>query len=329
MGAVVCPLALLIPTGIPFSESVAFVVSSTILTVVSPIQDHLRRVLHLANTSWSAATASGVQLIVVLVSIVVMDTAGINRAWIPFTVLAVANLVSLLFGLHFVRRARRPLSVPDLRLRNLLRSGSWLLTGTLYVYLAQFIAIALVTTIANAAAAGYVEAARILAQPVTVLAIGILSVFRPELITYSQQLNGTMVRRLNRFYMAIVAIAALAWGAIVCVHSPGNPLPRLFSKAYAVHGVLPFSIFLQAAGYAALGYGIALVASNRQRAFFWQDLLNGTAVIAVTAALAPSGAYALLWSGLVGVILIYAANIYMFRLIFGKKSAVSEVTGGN
>ena len=80
---------------------------------ISPLQAHVRRVLHLAGMSWRAAMVSIIQFGAVGGAIPLLVLAGVREQWIPFGSLVVANAVSLSLGLSLVKRGFRDAEIAE------------------------------------------------------------------------------------------------------------------------------------------------------------------------------------------------------------------------
>jgi hypothetical protein len=84
--------------------------------VTSPLQDHIRRLLHQAGWSFGAALVSLLQLAVVLTCVVAFHTAGLTALYIPPLALGTANLLSLAAGVVLARRRAGPGPAAPIRL---------------------------------------------------------------------------------------------------------------------------------------------------------------------------------------------------------------------
>ena len=115
------------------SVSGALAATCAVTIVLSPMQDFVRQALHIAARSWRAATVSIVQFVVVVGAIGAGIALDIDRAWIPFGALAVANSVSLfvawVLGMQASMWATRPASGSDHSHRR--ESGSFRTTSLL------------------------------------------------------------------------------------------------------------------------------------------------------------------------------------------------------
>ena len=102
----------------------ALIITTGIATVLSPIQDHIRKMFHIADHSWLAAMVSTVQVVVAGATVGVMILADIPAPWIPFGALAVANAASLSVAWVLALRVGASGGEPRLHLRDLLSFGN-------------------------------------------------------------------------------------------------------------------------------------------------------------------------------------------------------------
>jgi hypothetical protein len=322
MAALLVPLTLIIPThGQPFDARLGFAVTAAMVAVVSPMQDHIRRMLHQAGMSWTAAATSFVQVVVVIVGLVTAKVAHVPAAWVPFGALAVANIVSGSFGLWKGKPGHRAPML--LKLRSLLSLGGWIVVGNVLSAGGPFINFALLTALASAADVGNGEASRVLAQPVTVLVVGLLAVLNPEIMEAANRRDIRKLLRICLVFWALVAVAIVAWALLVGFEWSINPLPRLQHAAYEVHGLLPLTILTEGSGYSVLVLITIANAAGRARAASVASLVAVVVsglTVAVTAR--PFGAFALIWGAGATVMAMYAVNGWVvFQEFFGQPAA--------
>ncbi len=241
---------LVAPPAIPAHVVVALTVSGVIATFVSPIQDHVRHMLHLGGVSWAAAAVSGVQCGSAVVAIWLLPRSNVPIWWVPFGALAIANIASLTLGLgvawhHFADGADRP----TLEFRGLVHSGRWLLLVALLPTGAAFASAALVVHFAGAAAMGFAEAGRILGQPPWVLSMGLAAVLAPHSIRAGQARNLEAARRVSRLFAALMLLVGLPYLAFVAVAWSWSPVPRLIPNAYHIEGL----VFMNVIGNILIG----------------------------------------------------------------------------
>jgi O-antigen/teichoic acid export membrane protein len=230
-------------TGAPAELVVPLALTSVACTAVSPVQDHVRRLLHFAGHSWMAATVSTAQLVTALASILLLGQLHVPVAWVPFGALLAANIVSLAVGLGLSAGSRRSFpALERLEVVDLLRSGRWLLLVGLTPAAARFIAGVLVTHLASAAAYGYVEAARVVSQPAYVLHVGLAAVFTPGLLKAGSERAADSASRVSRPFKALLTVGAALYLLAVTFAWPLNPVPHLLPTAYVIDWAIPLTI---------------------------------------------------------------------------------------
>jgi O-antigen/teichoic acid export membrane protein len=209
------------------------VVTAVAFTLISPVQDHIRRVLHTAGRSGQASLVSAANLVATAVSAFVLLV--IDPLWVAFGSMTIGNIFSCLVAIAFVKGQHRTTPVSS---RELVAIGRYLLVVGLSNSGGSYLAGTLVGTIAGPAALGYVEAARLVARPLDVSTQGVMAAMGPRLMVASANRDRDLVRGLSRtVYLAILAVSL---GYIVLVATPiAWGIPRgLFPVAYEVSGLV-------------------------------------------------------------------------------------------
>lgn len=211
-------------------------VSMGFASFVSPLQDYLRRILHLHGRSWWAAATSGVQLAAVLVFLSVLVMAGLSKEWIPYLALAAANLSSIGFAVAAILRDRSWSRSSGERLAAgfVIRSGSWLAAIGLLAPAMGLVVNAVVLGIADAEVLGVAEAARVVARPILVVTTGLGIALRPGMFRVAQQRDRQAARRLSRLFMGVNVVAGSMYLLFVGVDWTGNIMSHLVPNAYIV-----------------------------------------------------------------------------------------------
>jgi O-antigen/teichoic acid export membrane protein len=215
-------------------------------TVVSPVQDHVRRLLHFAGVSWRAAAMSVVQLLAVVGSLLLLTRLRIPTPWLPFGALLIANILSLALGLLLTADRRNFEPLERMAVRDLFRSGRWLVLVGLTPAVAWFLSGVLVTHLAGATTLGLVEAARVVSMPVFVLTMGLSAVLVPRLMEAATERRADQARLTSRPFELIIAVSGLLYLLVVGLQWRLNPLPTLLPAAYVVPGVVAVMIVGQA-----------------------------------------------------------------------------------
>lgn len=241
---------LLAPPSVPREALIALTVTGVAAAFFSPVQDHVRRMLHLSGASDVAAVVSGVQLIAVAAVLLLCSLLGVPTWWTPFGALAFANLASLSIGVRHALMTS-DIAITVLRREEIRRSGRWLVLLALLDAGSAFAVAALVAGIAGAAALGYAEAARIAAHPVMVLTWGLSAVLGPRSVRAGRERHAEEARRVSRLFAGILTVAGAASLAIFTANWWGNPMAWLLPEAYALPGLAGLSIL----AYLANGFG--------------------------------------------------------------------------
>jgi O-antigen/teichoic acid export membrane protein len=266
--------------------------TSAVCACVSPLQDHVRRTLHLSGLSWMAAAVSLIQLASILGYLAGFGLIGVPAAWRPFGALALANLTSLLAGSAPMCRRREAAALPRHTLAWLIGSGRWLLGVEVSTAGAMFISSALVSRLAGPEDLGLAEAARVVAQPVFVVAVGLAATLGPRLIESGAAGDEGAAKRIARPFRAVVLAVGLLYGVITAVAWPGNPLAGLVPSAYAV----PFLVSVTVVAMTVVGLVFTrrseLIGGGRERVLLRVSIV-AAALQSATALTAPwTGAFA-------------------------------------
>jgi O-antigen/teichoic acid export membrane protein len=295
-GIVVCAAVIPLAAKVGLAVRIEFAATVVVLSCVSPVQDHLRRMFHQGGRSWTAARTSIVQVATVALFIVVARLSGLPLPLVPFGALALGNLVSCGAGFITARttRGRRPARSST---GEVIRGGGWLTGGTVFSFAAGLAAVTILTDRSGAVRAGQAEAARVLSQPVTVIAVGVLAVFGPELMAAAQHGLGIRVNKMMVGFIGVVAAATVVWLVAVGIPWPWSPIRHTFSIAYEIRGLTAWTIVQQSLAYGSLAYRAVLIGNGQGSSVGKLDIFaNVLAVIAVYFGAPYFGAFALVWA---------------------------------
>lgn len=294
LGAVLLPAWILAaPPGIPASAVTALTVTAALCAFISPLQDHLRRMLHVAGRSAAAMQVSAIHLALVAMGVVAGLRLDQHREWVPFGALAAANLGSLVAGLFLVRGAgdarRRD---PVLATRALVQQGRWLVLASLIGPAAAFVVASVVGHLAGVAALGLAESARVIGGPVTVLATGLWAVLGPRSIRAARaRLDGEATRVAARFHVMVMAAGAvyLAW---VGFRWALNPLAVLVPRAYDMPGLAAAAILAAVLHGGVFARRSELVGLERTPVIARIDVVGAALRVALSATAVSVGPFA-------------------------------------
>lgn len=216
------------------AEVANLALTMVLAATLSPLQDHLRRLLHLSDRSWHASSVSVVQVVVIVGALALLTRFGAPRTAIPFGALAIANVASLSTAMVLARphpdspRTDRP------TLKALLTSGRWLLVNGGVPAVATFLVAAAITTLAGAAALGFAEAARLVAQPLYVVATGLGMVLGPRSMEAAAGRSLGAANAIAGPFIGLMGMLGLGYLLITATPWVLNPMLHLVPKAYEV-----------------------------------------------------------------------------------------------
>lgn len=291
--ALALPLwVLLAPRAVPPPVVTGLTLTAVAAAMVSPVQDHLRRMLHIAGVSWCATVVSIIQLVVAIAAIVALRLAGVAPWWVPFGALALANLASLGLGLVLARRREHPAAVPPpTRLRDVMRSGRWLLLTSLVPTAAAFVASVVASHLAGAALLGHAEVARLGGQPLLVLATGLSATMGPGIIAAAQTRRPEQARRVSVLFITIVLITAAVYLALVGGRWRWNPLAWVLPNAYLVPGLVAVTVLANVTHGISFPARSEVLGAGREVALTKVELVGNTARVSIAAAAGVLGAF--------------------------------------
>ena len=308
------------PGGVADSTIRALNITMCLVAALSPLQDFLRRMLHLSGRSWHAARVSLIQLGVVIASWAIAGL-GSHRyplAWLPFGILALANAVSMMVGVILARRA---IARPAPRLveggDDLLKSGALLLFIGMLPSVVGVLAGVILARVSGPDVLGYLEAARVVAQPILVFGIGLSAVLGPRSMRAARARERGEARRLAWQFSAAVLGLGIVYAIFVGFPNPLNVLAWLIPKAYTVSGV----VLLTIAGHVALSLAMPrrseMLGAGRIGSLAWIEAISNVVNVACASLAAVIGIFALplgtLAQGLIRLVLLHVQNARLYR----------------
>lgn len=283
--------------------------TACVLSFLSPIQDHIRRLQHLAGISRIAALMSIVQLVAVTAALMIALGRDIDPLWVPFGALSVANAFSLAVGIAVSSRNGEPPEHFDLRYRELLRSGRWLLAMTLIPRVAEFGAGFLVAVLAGSTYLGFAEAARIVARPLHVVIDGIAVVINPLAMEAGRNREPETGARFTRLATVAVPALALLMLLVVGINWSVNPLAPLIRNAYEVPGLVAVTILANAASGMLISQRAQLIGGGREAGLTGVEAMGSILLVVVALSAGVTHSFAIP----LGLLALYAARWIGYR----------------
>lgn len=221
-------------------------VTAFVTAWLSPLQDHIRHLLHLGEASWGAAVVSVVQAIVVGVALVLAVTLDLDPIWIPFGALVIANLLSLSTGIAIAKSKGDALTIQRFQIRELISSGKWFLLVNIITRVADFVGRLAIVWVATAAVLGVAEGARVASRPLAVFLLGISAVVVPKSMEAGHDGSHQTAQRISRLFGVGVVVASVLYLLAGGLDWAGNPMVDLVPIAFTVDGLVPAMIIATA-----------------------------------------------------------------------------------
>jgi O-antigen/teichoic acid export membrane protein len=276
------PLAIFQLHEVPREVVIPLAITSALMAVVSPIQDHVRTMLHVAGTSWLAARVAAVQAAGVVAGLILLPWL-FGAPWAPFGAMVLGRVVSLVPGLLPMRGVR----LPDLPSVGEMWDIGRHLTITGVASSAGHYAVAtVVQLVAGIGALGYYEAARVAARPPQVFGMGLMAVASPQLMEAAVKGDRDRAYDARKSFWILSTVVGLVYLAWAATPWPGNPLATLIPNAYELAGLAA----LEMVGYIIWNLSTPMIAEfTAARHQHWVSRLEGLAQ-AIRVVLAPLAA---------------------------------------
>jgi O-antigen/teichoic acid export membrane protein len=266
VGALAAVIAYFVTSGYATADvSVALMATTAITIVLSPMQDHVRRMLHIAAWSWRAAWVSIVQFAAVVIAAGSALIIDVPVAWVPFGALAVANAVSLSFAWVVGRYSVDDHAPHSLSFVELARKGVWLVVQAGAPAITGFAVAATIAALASPEDLGYAESARVVAQPILVLAAGLTAVLAPRSMRAAMDRDRATAARTRKIYLLIMVASGLGYAVIAGWDWVLNPMTILVPSAYVVSGLVAVTVLANIALSSVFLQMNELLGAHRER----------------------------------------------------------------
>lgn len=289
LAAFAVPLGVLpVLSVVPLEEVAPLAITAAALAWVSPIQDHFRSMFHLSSKSWSAAAISAVHLVATAGALLTISRSF--PLWAPLGALLIGNVASLILAWIMFRRINPVVSVKPSR-AEISSVGRWLLLTGLSKTGAGYATRAALNALVGTAALGFVESARVVSQPINVLALGLMAQVGPKLTEASAQRDLSAVTRWRRRFVVLLCLTALPYIGMAAWPWPANPLALMTPRAYEVTGLTAVMLVAVAVACLLRPLRAELLGARLQRVITKVTISTSLIEIAVIAAGSVFGAY--------------------------------------
>jgi O-antigen/teichoic acid export membrane protein len=293
---------------------IGLTVTGWVTTFLSPTQDHLRRILHVADQSWHAAAMSIVQFVITAASLGIMWLLDAPIAWIPFGALAIANVGSSSLGLYLVKRDNAGAVIDkSVRFRDISHSGKWLLLTAIIPAAVAFVSANIITYLASPEALGYAEAARIVGQPILVLGSGLTFALRPRAMESAIKRDRSRSLRVEFLFIAMIVAAALLYLPIVGGAWTWNPMQVMVPAAYEIDGLVIAVVLTNTIWASAFLIANEMMAAGKERSLAVIEGVAAPLRVAAATSAAGIGAFARPVSEAVAAVTTWIGFLLLYR----------------
>jgi hypothetical protein len=276
------------------SQLISLAWTAAVATVLVPAQAHLRRMLHIGGLSWRAAVVSATQLVATVTAIFALLAAGAPDATVPFGALSLATGTSILVAL-FLAAPWRQASPDHLKMADLFVSGRWLLVTGLVPAAAGFVAAALVSHLASVDDLGYAYAARLAAQPLFVLGVGLNAVLGPRSMEAAHRSDKRSALRIQRIFAAVIVVATAGYLAVAggaWIWNPFIYISGTIPKAYDIAFLVALMIVANAVVSVALPGQREMLGGRLEKKLVTVEILSSAALVVAAATAGVTASYA-------------------------------------
>lgn len=275
--------------GAEASVIVPLLATSAAAGLAVPLQDHVRRLLHLGEHSWWAARVSAVQLLASIGWLVVLNGVMPDPLWVPFAAIALSRLTSMTIGVIVAARTARGLPIRQTDIHRQLSWSALLVSGR---YLAatgamstgnNLLVAAIITAFAGFDVLAFAEAARTVAQPVLVLATGLRAVTAPRSMEAARARDRDAATSVAHTFYALTAALSTVYILAAGFSWSLNPFSRLAEEAYAVGGLVIVTVVANVLNGVAFPARFELIGADEERSLFGAEVIaNGAQLVIAT-----------------------------------------------
>lgn len=257
-----------LPGEIGQADRLALALAGIAAAATQPVQLFARQTLHYSERSGSAVIVSSARYVTLLLAVFALMAAHAPAPAIPMSALTASNLTAI--GAVWVSAARSPRATLNISI--LIHRGRFLLPSAVLPVAAGLLGSYFVAAIAGASYLGQAEAARLVAQPVGVLAMGLLAVGSPTLMETAHRRQYAAAWKLAAKIIGAIALFAAVYGIAVSVPWAFNVAESILPLAYATPGLVAVSIAAAALLGASMPFGAILIGAGKERGILVREI---------------------------------------------------------
>jgi len=170
---------------------------------------------------------------------------------------------------------------------------------------------------------GYAEAARIVAQPIVVLAAGLIYPLRPRAMEAALNLDLRSSVRVERLYVSMVIVGGLMYIPLAGVAWSWNPMLYLVPPAYEVPGLVTATILANIVLASVFLLVNEMMAANRARSLAFLNLVSAGIRMVVATSAGLIGAFARPLAEGTGELFVVGGLLSLHRRVY-RQSATQK-----
>ena len=281
-----CVVFLFLPRSLSTAETLILLISGGLAAASQAAQLYLRRLQYYSGYSVRSLIAAFLRLVGSGAALLFLSGRFPSVA-VPLSSLAFGNLVAIAF---LILRTGGP---PGRTVHGVLSRGSFLLVSVVGMRGAVFLGSYVIFRLAGASALGYAEAARVVAQPVVVLGLGLLLTSEPLIVGHSLTSRLDRLVSVRRFHLLALAAGTIVYLTVAACACGWNPMFHLLPAAYVIPGLVVVAVAAASIQAAARPFRAELIAQRLEKKVLLSSAPAMVAILGISFLAADIGAFAL------------------------------------
>lgn len=236
----VAMVVFVLPPDVPRASGLHLALTGAAAAALAPAQEHARQLLHLAGRHWVAAWVSVARFVLVAALLAAAIWSGTAPALAPLGALALADALCLVAVVVIAGKSSEQPRVYDGP--GLVRIGAWLLASALAAPAAGFLVNFVLARSVSSATLGLAEQARIAAQPILVLGVGLSAVLRPTSMKAAVEQDRSTANAINRKFHVFLWVFTALYLATSLAPGSVNVVRLVVPGAFGEVGLMQVSV---------------------------------------------------------------------------------------